>query len=164
MAYQNRAARETIEGVIEAVGRGGKGIKIGDDWYGAFAAKQTNGAKQGDEVKFEFEVSDKGGQTFRNIKGDVQILSRGEAPAQQSSSSGGGRAAPQQRAGGNYVAKEFPISPTHPDRAIIRQNAATRAVELIVAAGVSEEALSDAADFAIELARKFEAYYAGEGE
>lgn len=162
MAYQNRAAQETIEGVIEAVGRGGKGIKIGDDWYGAFAAKQTSGAQQGDEVKFKFEVSEKGGQTFRNIKGDVEILSKGEAPARQSS--GGGRAAPQQRAGGNYVAKEFPISPTHPDRAIIRQNAATRAVELIVAAGVSEEALSDAADFAIELARKFEAYYAGEGE
>lgn len=162
MAYQNRAQRESIRGVVEATGRGGKGIKIGDDWYGAFAAKQTQGAAQGDEVEFEFELSEKGGQKFRNIKGDVKILSRGEAPAQQSS--GSGRAAPQQKQGGGFTPKVFPIPADHPDRAIIRQNAATRAVELIVAAGVSEEQLEGAADFAIELARKFEAYYAGDEE
>lgn len=160
MAYQNRAQRESIRGVIEATGRGGKGIKIGDDWYGAYAAKQTSGAAQGDEVEFEFELSEKGGQTFRNIKGDVKILSRGEAPAQQSS----GRAAPQQKQGGGFTPKVFPIPADHPDRAIIRQNAATRAVELIVAAGVTEGKLADAAEYAIKLARKFEAYYSGDEE
>lgn len=161
MAYQSRAARETISGVIEAVGRGGKGIKIGEEWYGAFAAKQTKGAQQGDEVEFEFELSEKGGQTFRNIKGDVKIVSKGEAPAEQSSGSSG-RAAPQQRQSGGFTPKVFPIPADHPDRAIIRQNAATRAVELITAAGVTEDTLTDAAEFAIELARKFEAYYSGE--
>lgn len=164
MAYQRRAPaaqKETVEGVVEAVGRGGKGLKIGDTWYGAYKVEQTNGAAVGDEVGFECEVAEKGGQTFHNIKGTVEILSKGEAPAPRQQSSGG-RPAPQQKSGGGFVPKVYPVPETHPDIAILRQNAATRAVELLVAQGIGPDAdLPEIAEQAIALARQFELYYSG---
>ena len=160
MGYQRRqqTEREQIEATVDAIGRGGKGLKIGDHWFSAFNTSQTKGVTVGDLVSFSYEISDKGGQTFRNIKGDVEILEKGEAPARQRPAP----AAPQQRQGGGFTPKVFPIPADHPDRAIIRQNAANRAVELVTAAGLSPEDLDEAAEKAIELARVFEAYYAGE--
>ena len=63
-----------------------------------------------------------------------------------------------------YSAKVFPIPPLHGDRAIVRQNALARATDIYIAArgGKPFELEADSLDFVIRLARKFEAYTAGD--
>ena len=65
---------------------------------------------------------------------------------------------------GGYKEKVFPIPALHGDRAIVRQNALARATDLYVAArgGKPFELEAESLDFVIKLARKFEAYTAGD--
>jgi hypothetical protein len=167
MAYQRREAPknlEQVEGTIELVRKDGKGIKLDDEnWYSVYALPQMNGAKKGDTVGFEYEIAEKGGQVFRNIKGNVEILNQSErAPAPQQQQTPQRSTAPQQRQSGGFTPKQFPIPADHPDRAIIRQNAANRAVEVLAILGDTGVGTEAMAEEAIRLARKFEAYYAGE--
>jgi hypothetical protein len=66
--------------------------------------------------------------------------------------------------GSGYAAKVFPIPPLHGDRAIVRQNALARATDIYIAArgGKPFELEGSNLDFVISLARKFEAYTAGD--
>ena len=63
-----------------------------------------------------------------------------------------------------YKEKVFPIPPLHGDRAIVRQNALARATDLYIAArgGKPFELEASTLDLVINLARKFEAYTAGD--
>ena len=63
-----------------------------------------------------------------------------------------------------YKEKVFPIPPLHGDRAIVRQNALARATDLYIAArgGKPFELEESTLDLVIKLARKFEAYTAGD--
>ena len=58
----------------------------------------------------------------------------------------------------------FPIPALHGDRAIVRQNALARATDIYIAArgGKPFELEAENLDFVIRLARKFEAYTAGD--
>ena len=89
----------------------------------------------------------------------VNVLKKGggtPAPAKEASVS-----APKAVYGGSKV---FPIPALHGDRAIVRQNALARATDLYIAArgGKPFELEGGNLDFVISLARKFEAYTAGD--
>ena len=58
----------------------------------------------------------------------------------------------------------MPLRPLHGDRAIVRQNALARATDIYIAArgGKPFELEGSNLDFVISLARKFEAYTAGD--
>ena len=73
-------------------------------------------------------------------------------------------AAPKSYGGGGYKDKVFPIPALHGDRAIVRQNALARATDLYIAArgGKPFELEASTLDLVIKLARKFEAYTAGD--
>lgn len=67
--------------------------------------------------------------------------------------------------GGYSREKVFPIPPLHGDRSIVRQNALSRAVDLFIASSGGKAFAVDVESvpkFVINLARKFEAYTAGD--
>lgn len=126
----------------------------GDDgeWYSLGFKKPT--FVVGDEVKFEFASSAYGNQVQ---DGTLSVAKKGMTKMPDS------KPATQQ---GQY-AKPFPIPALHGDRAIIRQNALTNAREIMVAAhgghvGAFTVDINDFAEDIIALARKFEAYSAGD--
>ena len=97
----------------------------------------------------------------------VNIVSR-TAPAATAPIVGGTiavtPAAKSYSGGGGYKEKVFPIPALHGDRAIVRQNALARATDLYIAArgGKPFELEEGTLDLVIKLARKFEAYTAGD--
>jgi len=94
----------------------------------------------------------------------VNILSRAiAAPVVTASTAVPTTAAPKSY-GGGYKDKVFPIPALHGDRAIVRQNALARATDLYIAArgGKPFELETSTLDLVIKLARKFEAYTAGD--
>lgn len=155
MAYLKKA------GTIDKLSRNLKNIHFeGDDsetWFSAYKKEQLSGAGIGDAVNLEYLEKDVGGKVFNNIQGDVKITSQGEKAAGAASSG----AAPAGRKS-DFVPKQFPLPATHPDRSIIRQNAATRAMEVLTLFPTEERSPEEIVAEAIDLARVFEAYYAGE--
>lgn len=145
-------------GVIETMSRDGKRFKLegGEEWYSAFSASQVpKGTDRGMFVKFSYVETNKSGTIYCNIKGNVTVE---EAPA--TVSGGSGPAAPRAVAAG---AKTFPVGPLHPDRSIIRQNSLGHAVEAIYHTSWDDySTIEEYADRIIEMARKFEAYSAGD--
>jgi hypothetical protein len=142
--------------------RSGKAVKIGENWYSAFSASSLNGAKVGDDVSFVYTETTKEGTTYRNIKGSVKINS-GSAPAAGASEGTPARATASYSKGG----RSFPVGPLDPERSIIRQNSLTQANSAVstyinaMPIGGSKS-LSEFVDGIIEIARKFEAYSAGD--
>lgn len=128
----------TVKGVIEATGRDGRGLKIGDSWYGAFKLEQVGAATRGSEVEIDYEVTDRG---YNNIKGNVRIV------------------APEAK---GPVATRKGASASLPDierqMMIIRQNALTNAVNFTAAKG--SEVPASIADV-ISVAQRFELYTSG---
>jgi len=61
---------ETISGTVEAVRKDRKGLCINDVWYSSWDALSVG---KGDEVVFNYAEVEKGGRTFRNIKGKVRV-------------------------------------------------------------------------------------------
>ena len=111
-------------------------------------------ADVGDEVQFNGEAGAYGMEAK-----DVVITAKGKGtppavvPSSKPSYSGG------------YKEKVFPIPPLHGDRSIVRQNALARAVELYIGCygGKAFELTTDTTTtVCIALARKFEAYTAGD--
>jgi hypothetical protein len=150
-----------MSGVVEAVARSGKSLKIGDVWYSAFAAPSLNGAKAGDKVSFTYTTTDKAGTTYHNIKGSVRIESGGAAEVTTPETAGAAPRAAFSPKGG----RSFPVGPLDPERSIIRQNALTQAnaaVKTYMGNKDSVKTLGDFVDGIIEIARKFEAYSAGD--
>lgn len=150
------------EGVIEAVARNEKAFKIGEDWFSVYKVGQTNGAKKGDEVEFDYVEKKVGGAVFLNVEGDVTVLNEGaeeEKPAPRGRATSGRTATKSAPAARSSSTSE---SPDQRQRSIVRQNSLTQANSLLhtmalsgtLGAGSPEEL----AELAVELARVFEKY------
>lgn len=149
-----------MNGVVEAVARSGKAIKIGADWYSAFTVAGLNGAAVGDNVEFVYTETTKEGTTYRNIKGSVKVKGSAPAPA------AGGGEAPARTPAYSKGGRSFPVGPLDPERSIIRQNALTQANTLFRTLtgekGASGLSTTAAAQGLIDIARIFESYSAGD--
>jgi len=132
-------------------------IKINGGWVKC--GFKNHNANVGDEVEFDGNTGTYGVETKA-----VTILRRGVGAAVTSSAPAAPAAAPQAKVFGGYKDKVFPIPALHGDRAIVRQNALARATDIYIAArgGKPFELEADNLDFVIRLARKFEAYTAGD--
>jgi hypothetical protein len=109
----------------------------------------------GDEVDFQFTENTYG----KNVDlASVRLLVKGTGAATPSTAT----TAPPKPSYGSP--KVFPIPALHGDRAIVRQNSLTNAVKLITDSVVKTDKadFEDMADFAISIARKFEAYSCGD--
>ena len=128
-------------------------LKINGGWVKC-GFKNPN-ASVGDEVEFDGNTGTYGLETKA-----VNVIRKGAAAAPAVTSN----ATPAPKAVSAYSAKVFPIPPLHGDRAIVRQNALARATDIYIAArgGKPFELEADSLDFVIRLARKFEAYTAGD--
>ena len=133
-------------------------IEVNGQWFEA-GFKAPGGI--GDFVTFDYSLS------YGKNKITDGTLSKG--------STGGARpyAAPAatSTSAPKNTGKSFPIPKDHPDRSIIRQNAVTRAVEVMAKAGAldgvdlsTDTARDVVAGQIISMATRFEAYYSGELE
>lgn len=130
-------------------------IKINGGWVKC-GFKNPN-ASAGDEVEFDGNTGTYGLETKA-----VTVLRKGTGTTATTGATSNTTPAP--KAASSYSAKVFPIPPLHGDRAIVRQNALARATDLYIAArgGKPFELEGSNLDFVISLARKFEAYTAGD--
>lgn len=167
-----------FEGVVVAKARNGKGIAFnvdGEDiWYNAQDEDQIpQDVAKGDLVAFSYDTTRKGGRTFSNIKGDVEILEKGDGGGSSRGGSGGGSGrsggsrggySGRSGGGGRTSGGASGGGATDKDRQIVRQNALTQAnklVETIVGAALADSSvelpeLTPA--FVIDLAKEFESY------
>lgn len=131
-------------------------LKINGTWLRC-GFKNPN-ASVGDEVEFDGNTSPYGLETK-----EVNVLRKGAGTPAPAATSNTATAVPR-TTGSGYAAKVFPIPPLHGDRAIVRQNALARATDMYIAArgGKPFELEGSNLDFVISLARKFEAYTAGD--
>jgi len=138
--------------------RDGKRLKMDNgEWYSAFASSQCAGIAAGDYVMFSYAVSPPkpDGKTYNNIKGNVK---KAAAPDSAPAPVSAGR--PPATSSGS---RPFPIPPLHGDRAIIRQNALGHAVRAVQNSWANTEMpLEEYTATIIDVARKFEAYSAGD--
>lgn len=122
-------------------------------WYKmGFKKPQFN---SGDEVEFEFTSTKYGNEV-------TAVLSAPTATATAPAAAGPSKA-PYSRAtgsSGGYSRGVFPIPPTDGQRSIIRQNSLTNALKFLEVNGMEAKNL----DEVISIARKFEAYSAGDTE
>jgi ferredoxin-NADP reductase len=134
-------------------------IKVNGGWVKC--GFKNHNANVGDEVEFDGNTGTYGVETKAVI---VLRKGSGVAPAVTSSTPAATAPAPQTKAFGGYKDKVFPIPALHGDRAIVRQNALARATDIYIAArgGKPFELEPENLDFVIKLARKFEAYTAGD--
>ena len=133
-------ARKTqFEGEVQAKSRAGTGLAFnidGEDvWFNAREPEQIpDDVAKGDIVAFEYDTSSKGGKTFRNIQGDVELVEKGEGASRPPARSSGGRGAPQRSGGSSRGAPARSAPAGGPDRRdiqIVRQNAMTQANALL---------------------------------
>jgi len=133
-------------------------IKVNGGWVKC--GFKNHNAHVGDEVEFDGNTGTYGLETKA-----VTVIRKGSgaAPAAATSNKETASAAPVKSYGG-FKEKVFPIPALHGDRAIVRQNALARATDLYIAArgGKPFELEGSNLDFVIKLARKFEAYTAGD--
>lgn len=153
-----------MTGIVEAVSTKDVNTKFGNK--PTFSLKINGGwvkcgfknpnASVGDEVEFDGNTGTYGLETKA-----VTVLRKGAAVAPAAATS---NSTPAPKAVSGYAAKVFPIPPLHGDRAIVRQNALARATDIYIAArgGKPFELEASNLDFVISLARKFEAYTAGD--
>ena len=112
-----------------------------------------------DEVDFQFTESTYG----KNVDlASVRLITKGAggtAPSTPAFPSASPVKAPY-----SPPSKVFPIPALHGDRAIVRQNSLTNAVNLLKTHFAADDMddLNGAADFIISIARKFEAYSCGD--
>lgn len=158
----------TKTGVIEVMGKDNKRFKIGEEWFSAFSISQMNDVKLHDSVTFTYTTTVKGENTYNNIKGNVTRNPPGTVGATEASSPSAASAAPP-RASSSYSKGAFPVPALDGSRSIIRQNALTQAntaaSNYYGLTGFNSSDFPTAetyADHIIELARKFEAYSAGD--
>lgn len=136
-------------GYIKAVRKDGKGFQLDDgNWYGVFAATQLK-ANKGDYVEFAYKSVIKNGNEYRNVQGVVS----GTAV---SPTGGSMREIPENNSGGQSRSPLMLPVMLARERAIIRQNALTNAVQYAFSVnGVT-------VDVVIGIAREFEAYTSGD--
>lgn len=153
-----------MTGIVEAVSTKDVNTKFGNK--PTFSLKINGGwvkcgfknpnASVGDEVEFDGNTGTYGLETKA-----VNVLRKAAASAPAAATS---NSTPTPKVVSGYSAKVFPIPPLHGDRAIVRQNALARATDIYIAArgGKPFELEGSNLDFVISLARKFEAYTAGD--
>jgi len=111
----------------------------------------------GDTVSFDGETGTYGleGKNIRITEKGAPGAAAASVPSSKGTAYSGGSS--------NRV---FPIPALHGDRSIVRQNALARATELLIASkgGKAFEIDDTNAEVAIHLARKFEAYTAGDSD
>lgn len=131
-------------------------LKVNGTWVKCGFKNPNAGA--GDEVEFDGNTGTYGLETKA-----VNVLRKGAGTPAPAATSNTTTAVPR-TTGSGYAAKVFPIPALHGDRAIVRQNALARATDIYIAARGGKPWELDASnlDFVISLARKFEAYTAGD--
>jgi hypothetical protein len=107
----------------------------------------------GDDVEFQMTTNAAG---YENVDvATVRVITKGAAPATSS--------APTARPSYGPPAKVFPIPALHGDRAIVRQNSLTNAVQLLREdKELAKLTSTDRANHIINIARMFEAYSCGD--
>lgn len=136
-------------GYIKAIRKDGKGFQLDDgNWYGVFAATQLK-ANKGDYVEFAYKSVIKNGNEYRNVQGVVSGTA--VSPA-----GGSMREIPENNSGGQSRSPLMLPVMLARERAIIRQNALTNAVQY--AGSVNGVTV----DVVIGIAREFEAYTSGD--
>ena len=132
-------------------------MKVGGTWIKC-GFKNPNVAV-GYEVEFDGVSGTYGVETK-----SVNILRKADAAPTPSGATTAPAAAVFKTAYSGYKEKVFPIPALHGDRAIVRQNALARATDLYIAArgGKPFELELSTLDLVVTLARKFEAYTAGD--
>jgi len=132
-------------------------MKVGGTWIKC-GFKNPNVAV-GYEVEFDGVSGTYGVETK-----SVNILRKADAAPTPSGATTAPAVAAPKAAYSGYKEKVFPIPALHGDRAIVRQNALARATDLYIAArgGKPFELESSTLDLVVTLARKFEAYTAGD--
>jgi hypothetical protein len=117
------------------------------------------------EVQVGYEVEFDGvSGTYGVETKKVNILNKSAGGVAPSSTSTSTATAPPKGSYGGFKEKVFPIPPLHGDRSIVRQNALARATDLYIAArgGKPFELDESTLHLVIKMARKFEAYTAGD--
>ncbi|CAB4217456.1 hypothetical protein UFOVP1590_49 [uncultured Caudovirales phage] len=130
-------------------------FKVNGSWVST--SFKNSGVNVGDEVSFDGENTTYGLQTK-----SVSITAKGAGGVPGTPTPTPAASKPTGSYGGSRV---FPIPALHGDRSIVRQNALARATELYVGARGGKPFDLDVADVStviISLARKFEAYTAGD--
>ena len=153
-------------GVVEAVRKDEKGLMIAGNWYSSFNA--FSGITKGDVVSFNF--AEKG--QWKNIKGPIEKVTGvavGDAtasPVSAQPSPASQELPPHYMIARGYMNKVqmFPIPFDHPDRAIVRQNSLTNAVNLMSEFGTKGIVPKEAASQSLEIASIFENYSTGQLE
>lgn len=140
----------TISGIVEvkaATGKmAGKSIKVGEDWYTVKFPSALAGIEKGDYVTFEYTTNG----SFNNITGKP---TKATPPASTPV-----KAYTPTAAGG----RSFPVPALAPERSIIRQNSLGHACTVLRDRGYETDTCEEYASAAIEVARMFEAYSAGD--
>lgn len=171
----NKGENMKVEnGVVEAVKRDNKALKIGDSWYSSY--RPFSGISSGDVVSFSYKVAGDQGQ-WKNINGAIELMNKSQGEPSQAPSSGPAsqELPPHYMIARGYMNKVqvFPIPMDHPDRAIVRQNSLTNAVALLghqTSAMIRSDDLSELmsnneyAQEAIKIAVIFEKYSTGQLE
>ena len=145
----------TISGQVEvkaATGKmAGKSIKVGEYWYTVKFPSALAGIEKGDYVTFDYTTNG----TFNNITGKP-VKSTPPASTPVKAFSGASY--------GSSTARVFPVPALAPERSIIRQNSLTHALNVLQARAYWEHVTSceEYANAAIDVARMFEAYSAGD--
>lgn len=121
-------------------------IKAGGEWFSA--GFNNPAVDKGDVIGFNFKETSFGKEIE---KGTISVLSKTAMTK------------PNGKASGHV---EFPINPLARERAIIRQNALGHAVEMVVHLSQidAKASMDDYVSEVIRVARKFEAYAAGDIE
>ena len=77
---------EIVKGNVASKSRKGNSIKVGDDWYSVYSAKDLEHVNWKDDVEFMYEQKGK----YKNIKGDVTVTSKGGSSGGSKPSGGSG--------------------------------------------------------------------------
>lgn len=164
------ARTSQFEGEVAAKSRAGTGIAFNldgeDTWFNAKDAEQIpEDVEKGDIVSFEYTTSAKGGRTFNNIQGDVELVEKGKGGGQSRGASGGrSRGAPARSGGAPSRAPARSAGGgggiDRRDVQIVRQNALTQANKLVETFPelADNSGPEEAAASIIELAKAFEAF------
>jgi hypothetical protein len=160
-----------VSGAIKAMRKDRKGFQLDNgEWYSAYRPLPE---ALGQGVVVEFDFVSKG--QWKNINGSVQTVSGAtsthDASQAPEATGGGTKFAPQlpnHYQNTNYASliKQFPLPFDHPDRAIVRQNSLTNAVNLLTSMGMdlTKVGVDHMVDHVLEVAQKFEEYSTGDLE
>ena len=145
---------ERCTGTIEAISKDGKRFLLTETgkWYSCFSTSQMKGSR-GDSVEFNFDSVTKGENTYQNVKGNVRVVGTSARPVEGASSPSSGDS------GTRMPMNLLPVQLSR-ERAIIRQNALTAAVNYWSAAPADTK--SPAPSDVLEVARIFESYTSGD--